>query len=569
MTSHTPPSLSRLGPAVACALAGAAVFQFFGNANHGYIDTASLFYWWGFQWVNPGSETEHGWLILGLSGWLLWRNLRIAETGSRKLESFVPAVAAMAGGLALHALGFAAQQGRISIIALLIYLWGVLRLAGGRRWGGAAAFPLGFMVFAIPLNILDSAGFWLRMWVIDASAGLAHAAGIGVLQSGTQLLAPDGRYQYDVAAACSGVRSLTALAALSLLAGYLNFRAWGRRAAGLLLCFPLVYLGNVARISSIVFAAQWGGQAWGERAHAVMGYGVFVIVLGGVLAAMNGLQRWCPERAAPPPAEPDVCHLLNDNGSGSLPLRKNECHLLNDKLAMGLVVTILALAVGEMFFLQKLAALPPRGGAGVVLAADEKNPVELPAFLGTDWIGRRTEVTAVERELLPEDTGFARKIYVAVAKAPQQVFLSVVLSGRDRTSIHRPELCLVGQGWTITSSAEHRFEFPGRPGAAFTAKLLRVGREVPTPAAAGKPRGSEIVPQLVAYWFVGGEAVVSSHWERLVLDAWNRVIHARADRWAYVLMQTDARDGEAAALARMQAVLNETLPVFQRPLPER
>ena len=77
------------------------------------------------------------------------------------------------------------------------------------------------------------------------------------------------------------------------------------------------------------------------------------------------------------------------------------------------------------------------------------------------------------------------------------------------------------------------------------------------------------MPQLVAYWFVGGEAVVSSHWERLVLDAWNRVIHARADRWAYVLMQTDARDGEAAALARMQAVLNETLPVFQRPLPER
>jgi hypothetical protein len=47
------------------------------------------------------------------------------------------------------------------------------------------------------------------------------------------------------------------------------------------------------------------------------------------------------------------------------------------------------------------------------------------------------------------------------------------------------------------------------------------------------------------------------------------VAHARADRWAYVLMQTDATAGEAAALANMQAVLNETLPIFQRPEPGR
>jgi hypothetical protein len=52
-------------------------------------------------------------------------------------------------------------------------------------------------------------------------------------------------------------------------------------------------------------------------------------------------------------------------------------------------------------------------------------------------------------------------------------------------------------------------------------------------------------------------------------DAWNRVAHARADRWAYVLLQTDASDGEPAALARMQAVLDATLPAFQRPLDGR
>ena len=533
------------GPALACALAGAAVFQFFGNATRGYIDTASLFYWWGYQWFDAASELGHWWLIFGISAWLFWRNLNVAETGTRNPEQSWPAVWAMIAGLALHALGFAAQQTRVSIVALLVFAWGVLRLAGGRRWGGAAAFPLGFLVFAIPLNVLDSAGFWLRMWVIDASAGLAHGAGIGVLQSGTQLLAPDGRYQYDVAAACSGVRSLTALAALSLLAGYLNFRAWWRRGALLLLCFPLVYLGNVARIASIIFAAQWGGQAWGERAHEVMGYGVFAIVLGGILAAVGALRRWWPE-------------------AGAAAVRGPDEHRRDAKWPWQAAAGIVVLAAGEMVFLHQLATLPPRGGVGVVLAADGKNPVELPALLGRDWIGWPAAVAAVEREILPSDTGFSRLDYVSSRDA-RHVFLSIVLSGRDRTSIHRPELCLVGQGWTIAGATEHRFRYAAEGGvdASFPATVLRVRREVVT------ARGRSVVPQLVAYWFVSGDTVAATHWRRLALDTWNRVAHARADRWAYVLVQTDAADGEAAALARMQAVLDATLPAFQRPWPAR
>jgi EpsI family protein len=215
-----------------------------------------------------------------------------------------------------------------------------------------------------------------------------------------------------------------------------------------------------------------------------------------------------------------------------------------------------------MLFLHRLAQMPPRGQVGVVLGADGLNPVELPAFLGTDWIGQRAEVSAVEREILPPDTGFSRKNYAFVADRTKDVFLSIVLSGRDRTSIHRPELCLVGQGWTIDDAASQAFRFPAGSadsGREFPATVLRVRREVPT------ARGRMVVPQLVAYWFVAGDTVVASHWRRFMHDAWNRVARARADRWAYVLMQTDARDGEAAALARMQAVLEGTLPVFQKP----
>jgi EpsI family protein len=212
-----------------------------------------------------------------------------------------------------------------------------------------------------------------------------------------------------------------------------------------------------------------------------------------------------------------------------------------------------------MAALGALAARPPDVAAGVTLAGDGLNPAELPAFVGTEWIGRRTEVTPVEREILPPDTGFSRKLYVSVADQAVQVFLSIVLSGRDRTSIHRPELCLVGQGWTINSATRHEFRHPGRPGVTFPATVLRVQREVMS------PRGKVLVPQLVAYWFVNRDTVVASHAERLWRDAWDR-LRLRGDRWAYVLLQADATGGEAQALARMQEVLDRTLPAFQ-PLP--
>ena len=537
-------------------MAGFVMFQFFGNAARGYVDTASVFWWWVSQWLDPQAETEHGWLILGISGWLLWRNVgatrradgaRRSQTGDGRWEERAarPEVGpylVMVVALGLHAVGFVAQQARISIVAVLIFTWGVVRLGGGKRWGDAAMFPLGFMVFAIPVNVLDSVGFWLRLWVIEAAGPIARAAGIEVMRSGTQLFAPDGRYQYDVAAACSGVRSLMALAALSLLIGYLNFRSTARRALMLALCFPLTYVGNIVRISAIIVAAQWGGQEWGERAHEVMGFGVFAIVLGGVLLAAKALERWRPEK----------CHTLYDI------LAEEERGLRGGRV--GRVVpafwasgVIVGLAVAEMFLLGRVAGGAVGGGVGVRLAGDGRDPIDLPAFVGTEWIGRRAEVTAVEREVLPADTGFSRRTYVNVSDPRQAVFVSIVLSGKDRTSIHRPELCLVGQGWSLLEKRGGWLDGVSE-GGGVPVTWLRT--------EAVEPRTRERVPALVGYWFVSSEAVVASHWERFFHDAWNR-LRGRADRWAYVLVQTDARDGEEAAIRRMREVLSAVLPKVQ------
>ncbi|HWL17425.1 MAG TPA: EpsI family protein, partial [Opitutus sp.] len=214
---------------------------------------------------------------------------------------------------------------------------------------------------------------------------------------------------------------------------------------------------------------------------------------------------------------------------------------------------VVAVAVlGTAIWLSEVEASPARGAAGVRLAEDGVDPVELPAFVGTDWIGRRAEVSAVEREILPADTGFSRRNYVSLAGGAHTVFVSIVLSGRDRTSIHRPELCLVAQGWTIREQT--RYSFSLGKSVVVPASLLQTERV--------DPGSGRRIPAMVAYWFVSSDRVVATHWARFFHDAWNR-LRGRADRWAYVLVQADAGDGTEAALERMRAVLEETVPAFQ------
>jgi exosortase/archaeosortase family protein len=394
--------------------------------------------------------------------------------------------------------------------------------------------------------VLDSAGFWLRMWVVDASAAISHGLGIGVIKNGTQLLAPDGSYDYDVAAACSGVRSLTALGALSLLIGYLRFRPWLVRAGLFAVSAPFILIGNIARVVAIIVAARLGGTLWGDRIHEVMGYGVFAIVLGGVLGIAELLTRRRPAWVAEIPDSDPAGFPTSPQSDGSSVGR------IQVWAGASLVVLATLLATA---FLVHVSNSVERGSSGVALDADGKSPVELPSFIGTEWIGRREAVTEVERQILPPDTGFSRKTYVSLEDPSKQVFLSIVLSGRDRTSIHRPEICLVGQGWTIRESFPHEFLY-GKSGR-IPARVLRVEKDVSTPA--GRVR----IRQIVAYYFVGGDVVVADHWDRMARDVWNRVVHGRADRWAYILLQTGASDGAEAALGRIQEILDATLPTFQ------
>lgn len=130
-----------------------------------------------------------------------------------------------------------------------------------------------------------------------------------------------------------------------------------------------------------------------------------------------------------------------------------------------------------------------------------------------------------EYEALPHDTEFVKSIYTNDVDG--NVFVSIVLSGRERDSIHRPQRCLVGQGNTIIGN--ERFEVPLTGREPLEVDILKTQRRY-----RGEDGKMETYFGYYAYWFVGQNRETASHYERMFWLAWDRVIHSVAHRWAYI-----------------------------------
>ncbi len=178
------------------------------------------------------------------------------------------------------------------------------------------------------------------------------------------------------------------------------------------------------------------------------------------------------------------------------------------------VVLLLAVVVGLSYYFNPPIDVQPQ--AGVIM--------DLPVFVG-DFFGQKGEITEAELLGLPKDTQFARRNYAD--SHGNRITCTIVLSGAEQRSIHRPEACMEGQGWTITH--EQEIPVPLVSGHPLKAEEITLERRVTIPS------GDHItVRAFYDYWFVGQNVVTSSEMKRVLMSNWDRVIHNHAHRWAYV-----------------------------------
>src|SRR6185503_14311079 len=75
--------------------------------------------------------------------------------------------------------------------------------------------------------------------------------------------------------------------------------------------------------------------------------------------------------------------------------------------------------------------------------------VELPETLA-GYKSEPVETPPIVIGVLPKDTSYGQRRYAA--DDGFQAVINVVLMGSDRTSLHKPQFCVVGDGWTINQT---------------------------------------------------------------------------------------------------------------------
>jgi exosortase len=259
------------------------LFQFLGNSTLGYVRTSSLFGYLYDCWSAGGGnllQSEEGYAILVpvVVAVLFWAKRQ--ELLALDLRPWWPGLLIFVSGLLLHLVGYSVQQPRISVVGFFLGLYGLMGAIWGYALLRATFFPFFLFGFCVPIGSLaEPITFRLRLLVSQLVGFISHyLLAIDVSVQGNVLTDPTGHYQYEIAAACSGIRSLTATLALSVILGFISFQTPWKRLIMIVSAIPLAVLGNLLRMLAIIIAAEIGGQEWGSYVHEGGPGGIFSLM---------------------------------------------------------------------------------------------------------------------------------------------------------------------------------------------------------------------------------------------------------------------------------------------------
>jgi len=195
-------------------------------------------------------------LVPFVSAYLLY--LRRDQLPKKRVADIPLGILALAGGLGVflftHWLTFAGRlpADNYYFVLLTISFLCCLGAGGffffGRDWMRAAAFPLAYLIFMIPMpdamaDALESASKYASAEVANL---LFHLSGTPFLRAGLIFQLPN--ITIEVAQECSGIRSSWVLLMTSILAANLFLKTRWRRFALVAFVIPLAILRNGFRI---------------------------------------------------------------------------------------------------------------------------------------------------------------------------------------------------------------------------------------------------------------------------------------------------------------------------------
>ncbi len=242
-----------------------------------------------YDW-NTDDNYSHGFLVPFIVAYLVWT--KKDELQRLRPNPSVQGLFMLIFGLLVYLVGTIGAEWFLKRSSLIIVLAGLIAYLYGMAYFKTLVFPLVFLVFMIPLPaiIYSIIAFKLQLLVSLASAKLIALAGVAVFRNGNILEVSSG--PLAVEEACSGMRSIMALLALSSLFAYIMYNSRLKQWILVVFALPIAVVTNIIRVSATGILAHHFGREMAEGfLHESFGWFVFVIAFA-LLLLLNKLLEW-------------------------------------------------------------------------------------------------------------------------------------------------------------------------------------------------------------------------------------------------------------------------------------
>lgn len=240
---------------------------------------------------NP--DSSHGFFVPLISILMVWRKRPVLIQTS--ICPCTWGLMALGLGLVMHLIGNIAAELFTMRFAIIVTLLGLTLYLCGWLMVREVFVPIGYLIFMIPLPaiIWNQLAFPLQLLASKTSAYIITFLGIPILREGNVLNLANTTL--EVVEACSGLRSLSALLALSGLLAYLYQLRVSSKWILFLSAIPVALVANICRLSATAALAYYFGVGVAEGfMHSVSGLLVFVAALLMLLGVHKLLVQFEP-----------------------------------------------------------------------------------------------------------------------------------------------------------------------------------------------------------------------------------------------------------------------------------
>jgi exosortase len=239
--------------------------------------------WWG----DP--NYGHGFFVPVFAGYVLWSARDRLRALPLRPSNFGFAIMLFAIGM--RVLGMLGAELFITRLSFVILIAGVVLVLAGSQVLRSMAFPLGYLLFMIPLPaiVYYQLTLPLQLWASRLGAGGLVALGIHTVRAGNLLMLPN--CTLNVVEACSGIRSLLSLLAAVVAYGYLAEPSRWKRSVLTVASIPIAIATNGLRlVATGVLSYSFSPAVDSGVIHLILGLGFFALAFLSIVLLHRVLQ---------------------------------------------------------------------------------------------------------------------------------------------------------------------------------------------------------------------------------------------------------------------------------------